>query len=67
MRLLTIEGLRKLLQMKEEGKKLPEGWKADIECYLMMKKNAVDMKKDQYLDCLDALTEAFVIKDKLYD
>lgn len=63
---ITIEAMRKLKEMSTGGKILPETWKMDVEKYLKMKKRAVDMKKEIYLECLEKLREGVDIKEILY-
>lgn len=43
--IITLEGLRKLFEMKEEGKPLPEGWEEQLHNYLELKIRAIQKQK----------------------
>lgn len=40
--MLTLEGLRKLVDMKNRGEKLPEGYERDVKEYIKLKEKHIE-------------------------
>jgi hypothetical protein len=64
--LISLEMMKKLKELVLSGKDIPETWKMDIEKYLFIKNKLVEMKKEEYIKCLNDLNEAKYLKDVLY-
>jgi hypothetical protein len=45
--MITLEGLRKLLKLKNMGKPLPEGWEEEVKRYLEIKRMYPQIYKER--------------------
>lgn len=58
---ITLDGLRKFVEMKEKGEKLPENYKELVRNYINFKFELVEKWKQQYEKESEQLKEALSI------
>lgn len=59
--IVTLDGLRKLAEMKQKGEKLPENYKDLVKNYITLKFSLVEKWKQQYEKESEQLKEALSI------
>jgi RNase P subunit RPR2 len=63
--MLTLEGLRKLVDMKNKGEKLPEGYEKEVRKYIRLKEKMVKRLEEDYERENEQLKEAISLAGAL--
>ena len=72
--LITSEGVQKLIEMKNRGEKLPDGWKKDVSTYVSFKQKIMEKWFIEYTRACELYDKALKkerylhgFKDRIYD